>query len=572
MNIKSKIILAGLLVSMILSTASVSHSGGFDWLAVWADNNKGTPAMLFIAKVKHDPDGAIQVDGPKIPGGRDLGNQDGDIYWHWEDLSSDPWVPGDTYNYVFSYESDGTSYSDTKSVTIDPIPMVSSGTLQPQDEIVRSLTPTFSWAPIAPLLPPRQTCYRIRIADSNFQDIYRSERQLETSLTIPDGILARKTPCFWRVETFDHLDGVQVNNRSVSYWVSFVTTNVIPGGPRVQENQKFSLEGLLSNEELEERLKKMKKNAKGKLQVEPRGWTNLGNPIWLTKMGTGPLKIMIATQMHGKEPLGTEAMLDLIQQLTHSGKPMIKEILANCTIWIVPRVNPDGAEVFQRRNQQLWDPTEFGLLPGTPAPWYYRDNLNDFGFDINRDFNVYSVTVGDLDWESYLWPLPGASWLPGYFVTPEARIEMEIMKEFEPDIFIDLHHQGTFVVGDTNEMCVLSVAGDPNVLLSRQVNEAALRAVKSRGKSVFGNITLYGSGLGTGPTTRSALGVANYFDSAVMLFELRNVGQKSKGFLTEIDKIGVMGILEAAATGELFTLDPVLYDNLPRRGARIAPY
>ena len=31
-----------------------------------------------------------------------------------------------------------------------------------------------------------------------------------------------------------------------------------------------------------------------------------------------------------------------------------------------------------------------------------------------------------------------------------------------------------------------------------------------------------------------------------------------------IDKIGLMGIFEAAATGELFTLEPIIYDNLPK--------
>lgn len=338
----------------------------------------------------------------------------------------------------------------------------------------------------------------------------------------------------------------------------------------VQENQKVSLEGLLSNKELAKRLKKMEKNAKGKLEIESRGETKQGNPIWLAKMGTGELKIMIATQMHGKEPLETEAVVDLIQQLTHSGKPMVDQILENCEIWIVPRVNPDGAEVFQRRNQQNWVPEDFGLDQGTDAPWYFSDNPKDFGFDINRDFNIDFITVGDANWEDYLPPLPGKSWLPGYFVTREARIEMAIIEEFMPDIFIDLHHQGTYVVGDTNEMCVLSVAADPNVTESKQVNEAALRALKSRGQSVFGNITLYLSELGKGGS--GALGVANSFGSAVMLFELRTVGQKSKGYLTEIDKIGLMGILEAAATGELFDLDTTNYNNLPKRGVQISPY
>jgi hypothetical protein len=525
--------------------------------------------FFFVAKPIYPPDGFIRVYGEKAPPeGWPLENQEGDRYWHWQDLSSSPLIPGNTYFYTFSYTSQGITYSAKKSVTINPLSTVPFVSLEPKDEVVHTLTPTFEWDPLPP--SPLEISYRIRIADSSYKIIYNSPWQLETEFTLPEGILEAKTPYVWRVEALDNLNPLKANNRSVTNWASFLTTNLIPGGPILQENQTVSLAGLLSNEELAEKLKRMEKSSKGKLEIEVRGNTKKGNPIWLAKIGTGPFKILITTQIHGKEPLGTEAMIDLIQQLSQSGNPMIGQILEKCTIWIVPRLNPDGAEVFQRRNQQDWDPEEFGLPPETPAPWYFSKNPKDFGFDINRDFNIFSITVGDPNWQSKLPPLPGSSRFPGYLVTPEARTLMTIFKEFKPHVYIDLHHQGTFVIGETNEMCVLSVAADPNVLLSKQVNEAALRALTSRGQSVFNNITLYESELGKGGY--SALGVADYFGSAVMLFELRTIGQESKGYLTEIDKIGVMAILEAAATGELFYLEPTLYDSLPKRGIQISPY
>lgn len=73
-------------------------------------------------------------------------------------------------------------------------------------------------------------------------------------------------------------------------------------------------------------------------------------PIYNLEFGTGKRRILIWSQMHGNESTGTKAIFDLINCLQNSSKTSIKLILKNCTIKIVPMLNPDGALVYTRVN------------------------------------------------------------------------------------------------------------------------------------------------------------------------------------------------------------------------------
>src|SRR5450756_1220666 len=88
--------------------------------------------------------------------------------------------------------------------------------------------------------------------------------------------------------------------------------------------------------------------------------------IYMAKAGHGPDNVMIITQQHGNEPHGTEAMLNMLQDIALSGKPVFKQVREQLTVNIVLRVNPDGAILEQRYN---YDP----LAPN--ARTYARDVL-----------------------------------------------------------------------------------------------------------------------------------------------------------------------------------------------------
>ncbi|WP_379849497.1 M14 family metallopeptidase [Larkinella bovis] len=85
--------------------------------------------------------------------------------------------------------------------------------------------------------------------------------------------------------------------------------------------------------------------------------TNVGEsvekrPIQLIKVGNGPRKVLLWSQMHGDEPSATMALFDIFNWLRREGPfdAFKKQLLAETTLYFVPMLNPDGAERYQRRN------------------------------------------------------------------------------------------------------------------------------------------------------------------------------------------------------------------------------
>ncbi|UCF94699.1 MAG: hypothetical protein JSW39_11250 [Desulfobacterales bacterium] len=359
----------------------------------------------------------------------------------------------------------------------------------------------------------------------------------------------------------------------------------IPNGPWIQDDQTVKLEALTSMEELQKKLFDIYARSKGRMQVEIAGETTSGLPLYLVKFGEpdpDKIRVLIEGQIHGGEPLGVEACIEVIKQLAASGNPDIDMIRDNLTIWLIPRMNPEGAtyevdgEVVQRRqNSQPWTPEEWGLPPDAPAPWYYRSRTPP-GYDINRDSNP------DLDFElgpanAYL--LPGESALPGFFVTPEARTVRDAYKELQPDVFIDLHHRGTNLVSEEDiSMCTLQILAqvvdlgredyplDPAVLnFSKQINAYVYQRLLEMGNSPFTGVQRYPDVNLPGTT----LGTFTLNGSAIMLYEVRTARQKSSGMLTKQVIIGLMETLKGLADESIYDVDPADYDEIPPAGPRI---
>jgi hypothetical protein len=362
----------------------------------------------------------------------------------------------------------------------------------------------------------------------------------------------------------------------------------IPNGPWVQDQQTVKLEALTSMEELQKKLFDIYARSKGRMQVEIAGETTLGYPLYLVKFGEPDpekINVLIEGQIHGNEPLGVEACIEVIKQLASSKNPDIEMIREKLTIWIIPRVNPDGAtyeeegELVQRRtNEQDWTPGEWGLLEDAPAPWYQygQYGFDPPGYDINRDSHP------DLDFvlgpaTAYL--LPGNPSLPGFFVTPEGRTVRDVYKQLRPDVFIDLHHRGTNLMSEEDiGMCTLQILAqvvdlgredypmDPDVLdFSKQINAYVFQRLNEMGNSPFTNIQRYPDVNLPGTT----LGAFSLNGSAIMLYEVRTAKQKSNGMLTKQVIIGLMETLRGLADGSIFDVDPADYDEILPAGPRI---
>ncbi len=84
---------------------------------------------------------------------------------------------------------------------------------------------------------------------------------------------------------------------------------------------------------------------------ESIGTSYEGRDIWLatvTDSGSGPHHekpaVFVHAQIHAMEFTGTTAALTLLDHLLHSDDARVRHALATRTFYVVPRVNPDGAE------------------------------------------------------------------------------------------------------------------------------------------------------------------------------------------------------------------------------------
>lgn len=117
--------------------------------------------------------------------------------------------------------------------------------------------------------------------------------------------------------------------------------------------------------------------------------------INLIKWGNGETKVMLWSQMHGDEATGTMALFDLINFL-QTDNETVKLIAQECTLYIIPMVNPDGAEIFTRRNAQQIDINR-DFLANVSAEAkilkHCRANINPhFGFNLHDQNTLWSVS------------------------------------------------------------------------------------------------------------------------------------------------------------------------------------
>jgi len=114
-----------------------------------------------------------------------------------------------------------------------------------------------------------------------------------------------------------------------------------------------------------------------------------GRSINHIQVGTGATRVLLWSQMHGDEPTATAALFDVFEFLSkHRDDAPVKRILSQLTLHVVPMLNPDGAERFQRRNAQSIDVNRDALRLQTPegrALKALRDKLEPkVGFNLHN--------------------------------------------------------------------------------------------------------------------------------------------------------------------------------------------
>jgi hypothetical protein len=159
-------------------------------------------------------------------------------------------------------------------------------------------------------------------------------------------------------------------------------------------------------------------------QLSVIGESVFKKPIYRYQIGTGKIKILLWSQMHGNESTTTKALLDFLNVL-HSGSELADKLLETFTFCSIPMLNPDGAQL------------------------YTRENANKV--DLNRDSQNLTQ--------------------------PESRVLRDIFDSFQPHYCFNLHDQRTiFGVASTGKPATVSFLA-PSYNEEREINESRLKAI-----------------------------------------------------------------------------------------------
>jgi len=139
---------------------------------------------------------------------------------------------------------------------------------------------------------------------------------------------------------------MQTPEKLASTWESEHITRMMPSDVRHTDLKKY--------------LDDLKKLG---IKIDQVGSSYQGREIYQMEWGKGPLKVFMWSQMHGDEPTATSALIDMFAYLhKHANSPEVKQLASALTIRAVPMLNPDGAELFQRRSSQDIDINRYRTL------------------------------------------------------------------------------------------------------------------------------------------------------------------------------------------------------------------
>jgi hypothetical protein len=250
--------------------------------------------------------------------------------------------------------------------------------------------------------------------------------------------------------------------------------------------------------------------------VEELGRSVEGRPIEHITLGKGPLAVLLWSQMHGDEASATTALVDLVQFVAaRRGEPDVQRLLERLTIHLVPMLNPDGADRFQRRNAQ--------------------------GIDINRDAVLLQ--------------------------SPEGRMLKALRDRTAPSLGFNLHNQNWRTsagkTGKPASFSLLAVAMDeartetPGRTLAKKTC-AVLRDTLER--FAPGQVGRYDDEF----EVRAFGDNITKWGTPVVLIETGPfAGDEADGALVRLNFVAILSALDALASGAAAKADAARYETLP---------
>ncbi len=149
--------------------------------------------------------------------------------------------------------------------------------------------------------------------------------------------------------------------------------------------------------------------------------------IFSITIGKGQKKILMWSQMHGNESTTTKALFDLFNFLSDSNA-FSETILNNCTLKIIPILNPDGASLYTRFNANNVDLNRDAQDLSQPESIALRQCFDsfkpDFCFNLHGQRTIFSAgKTNNPATVSFLAPAQDVN----CSVTPNRKIAMEII-------------------------------------------------------------------------------------------------------------------------------------------------
>ncbi len=132
----------------------------------------------------------------------------------------------------------------------------------------------------------------------------------------------------------------------------------------------------------------------GDFEVETVGKSVEGRPIRSVTIGNGVQRVFMWSQMHGNESTTTKAVLDLMNFLASNTDAALK-IRQQCTIRILPILNPDGANAYTRFNANQIDLNRDAQNRSQPESQILRAEFDSFKpnfcFNLHDQRTIYNV-------------------------------------------------------------------------------------------------------------------------------------------------------------------------------------
>jgi hypothetical protein len=267
-------------------------------------------------------------------------------------------------------------------------------------------------------------------------------------------------------------------------------------------------------------LKKLVEASGNRIRVEQLSESFEGRPILVVTLGSGPRRVLLWSQMHGDEPTHTAVLLDLLSYLARMPtEPRVADIVAGCTLMMLPMLNPDGAERWTRFNAQ--------------------------GIDVNRD----ALRLA----------------------TPEGRALRNTVDAFRPQFAFNLHNQNARTsVGSPPRPAAASVLAPPIDASGTQTPE--LRRAKQMAACFVETVRPFAEGMisryddefeprAFGDTIQAS-------GASTMLIEAGGWPEDDAEPLVRLHFHGLLTTLHAIATDRLNEFDVQVYESLPESNSR----